>query len=260
MDAARFSSPDSTWSVSPEPLVLGGDEVHVWRANLDSAPSQIQEFLRTLAPEERARAERFRFEKDREHFIAGRGVLRAILGGYLKRTPESMTFSYGPHGKPALADTIEASGMRFSVSHSRGVALYAVTRDREVGIDLELVRSDLEFGEIAERFFSPREVATLLSLPAGMQRKAFFDCWTRKEAYIKARGEGLSLPLDRFDVSFAPGEPAAILEVQGDLSEAARWSVQELLPAPDFVAAVAAEGTGWRLCCWQWADSRPQSS
>src|ERR1700693_11304 len=146
MDAAPFPSPDSTWSVPPETLILGGDEVHVWRANLDPGPSQIQEFLRTLASDERARAERFRFEKDREHFIVGRGVLGAILGGYLKQTPESMAFSYGPHGKPALADAMEAGGMRFSVSHSRGVALYAVTRGRGGGIDGELIRSHLEAG------------------------------------------------------------------------------------------------------------------
>jgi 4'-phosphopantetheinyl transferase len=123
-----------------------------------------------------------------------------------------------------------------------------------VGIDIERIRSDLEVGEIADRFFSRREVAMLQTLPTEEQRQAFFRCWTRKEAYIKARGEGLSLPLDEFDVSLAPGEPAAILGTRPDSSEASRWSLQELAPAPGYVAALAVEGHGWRLACWQWPD------
>jgi 4'-phosphopantetheinyl transferase len=128
-----------------------------------------------------------------------------------------------------------------------------------VGIDLERVRFDLAVVEIAERFFSQREVAILRALPADEQRQAFFRCWTRKEAYIKARGEGLSLPLDQFDVSLAPGEPAAVLGTQRDPSEAARWSLLELDPAPGYVAALAVEGRSWRLTCWQWPDPRQQS-
>jgi 4'-phosphopantetheinyl transferase len=128
-----------------------------------------------------------------------------------------------------------------------------------VGIDLERIRFDLAVAEIAERFFSRREVAMLRTLPTELQRQAFFRCWTRKEAYIKARGEGLSLLLDQFDVSLAPGEPAAILGTQRDPSEASRWSLQKLTPAPGYVAALAVEGHGWRLTCWQWPDPRQQS-
>ncbi len=138
------------------------------------------------------------------------------------------------------------------MSHSHGVALYAVTRDREVGIDLEFIRRDLEVEQIAERFFSRRETATLRALPTALREYAFFLCWTRKEAYIKARGEGLSLPLDQFDVSLIPGEPAALLSTQPDSDEALRWSLQELTLASGYVAALAVEGRGWSLSCWQW--------
>jgi 4'-phosphopantetheinyl transferase len=132
------------------------------------------------------------------------------------------------------------------------VALYAVARGREVGIDLEFIRRDLEVEQIAERFFSRRETATLRALPTDLRKYAFFLCWTRKEAYIKARGEGLSLPLDQFDVSLIPGEPAALLSAQPDSDEALRWSLQELTLASGYVAALAVEGRGWSLSCWQW--------
>jgi len=254
MNEAPIPSPVPPWRSPPETLVLASDEVHVWRAALEQPPPRVQSFRRNLAADERARAERFYFERDREHFIVARGVLRAILGGYLNRAPECLSFCYSSHGKPALAGEFEGDAIRFSVSHSGGVALYAVTRGREVGIDLERIRSDLAVKEIAERFFSPREVATLRELPTEAQREAFFRCWTRKEAYIKARGEGLSLPLDQFDVSLAPGEPAAVLGTQHDSSEASRWSLQELTPAPGFVAALAVAGHGWSLTCWQWLD------
>jgi 4'-phosphopantetheinyl transferase len=240
-------------------LVLGCDEVHVWRATLDQTPAQIQSFRHNLAADEQARAERFHFERDCGHFIVARGVLRAILGGYLKRAPECLSFCYSSHGKPALAGESDGAAIRFSVSHSHGVALYAVTRGREVGIDLERIRSDLAIAEIAGRFFSRQEVAMLQTLPTEAQREAFFHCWTRKEAYLKARGEGLSLPLDQFDVSLAPGEPAAILGAQPDPSEASRWSLQELTPAPGYVAALAVKGQSWRLACWEWPVPSQQS-
>jgi 4'-phosphopantetheinyl transferase len=259
MKAAPITSPVPPWRSPPKTLVLGCDEVHVWRATLDQTSSQIQSFLHNLAADEQARAKRFHFGRDRKHFIVARGVLRAILGGHLNRAPECVSFCYSSHGKPALAGESHGDAIRFSVSHSRGVALYAVTRGREVGIDVERIRFDLAVAEIAERFFSPREVAILRALPTELQQQAFFRYWTCKEAYIKARGEGLSFPLDQFDVSLAPGEPAAVLGTQRDPSEASRWSLQELTRAPGYVAALAVEGHGWRLTCWQWPDPRQQS-
>lgn len=242
----------SPWRSPEEGLILGNDEVHVWRAVLDQEPPQIGNLLDTLADDERARAERFYFETDRERFIVARGALREILGGYLKGAAKSVSFCYGSHGKPALARDSGGNAIRFNLSHSQGVALYAVTRNREIGIDLEFIRENLEVEQLAERFFSPREIATLRGLPVSLRKHAFFLCWTRKEAYIKARGEGLSLPLDQFDVSLIPGEPAALLRTQADPDDAVRWSLKELSIGPDYVSAVAVEGHGWSLSCWQW--------
>jgi len=259
MKAAPITSPVPPWRSPSEALVLGCDEVHVWRATLDQPPSQIQSLLHNLAADEQARAKRFYFERDRERFIVARGVLRAILSGYLNRVPESLSICYSSHGKPALAGKSDRDAIRFNVAHSHGVALYAVSRGREVGIDLERIRFDLAVAEIAERFFSRREVAMLRTLSIEAQFQAFFRCWTRKEAYIKALGQGLSLPLDQFDVSLAPGEPAALLGTQQYPSEASRWSLQELTPAPGYTAALAVEGHGWCLTCWQWPDSGQRS-
>ena len=254
MKAAPITSPIPPWRAPPETLALGCDEVHVWRATLDQTSSQIQSFRHNLAADEQTRAEQFRFERHREHFIVARGVLRTILGGYLKRAPKSLSFCYSAHGKPVLAGESGGDAIRFNVSHSHGIALYVVTRGREVGIDLERIRPDLAVAEIAGRFFSRQEVAMFQTIPTEAQREAFFRCWTRKEAYLKAQGEVLSLPLDQFDVSLAPGEPAAILGTRPDPSEASRWSLQELTLAPGYVAALAAEGHRWRLACWQWPD------
>lgn len=255
MKMAPTTSLAPPWCFPPEALLLGRDEVHVWRATLDETPSRIDSFLHTLAADERTRAERFYFPRDRERFIVARGVLRAILGLYSNRAPECVSFSDGSHGKPALAWESGGAAIRFNISHSHGVALYAVTRAREVGIDVEFIRSDLEVEQIAERFFSHHEIATLRALPTDLRESAFFRCWTRKEAYIKAKGEGLSLPLDQFEVSLTPGEPAALLSTQRDPNEAQRWSLQELTPAPGYAAALAVEGHGWRLACWDWRIS-----
>jgi 4'-phosphopantetheinyl transferase len=247
-----FVLPVSAWRAAPDALKLGRDEVHVWRATLDQVPSQTGIFLRTLAADERTRAERFYFQSDRERFVVARGILRAILGGYLNRAPESLSFCYGSRGKPALSPGSSQEAIGFNLSHSGNTVLYAVTRGREVGVDLELIRPQLSAERLAERFFSPREVDALRSLPADLRRHAFFLAWTRKEAYIKARGEGLSLPLNQFDVSLIPGEPAALLSAERDPQEILRWRLQELMPGPGYVAALAVEGHGWSLCCWDW--------
>ena len=252
MKIVFITSTPRPWSLPPARIILARDEVHVWRAPLDQPPSRMDSFLHTLTADEQKRAERFYFQKDRERFITAHGVLRAILGLYLNRAPECLAFCYGSHGKPALARECTGDALRFNMSHSHGVALYAITRGREVGIDLEFIRRDLEVGQIAEQFFSHPEIATLRALPLNLQKYAFFLAWTRKEAYIKARGEGLSLPLDQFDVSLIPGDPAALLSTRPDPDEALRWSLQELTLASGYVAALAAEGRGWSLSCWQW--------
>ena len=249
---APWTSCHTSWNPPSETLALGIDEVHVWRARLDQEPSRVQSLLSTLSTDERERADRFHFQRDREHFIIARGALRAILGRYLQRDATRVRFYYGPHGKPALANESEDNAFRFNISHSHERALYAITRGREIGVDLERVRPILNVEEIAQRFFSQRETAALRALPPETRTRAFFACWTRKEAYIKARAEGLSFPLDKFDVSLAPGEPAALLSAPEDPQEASRWTLLELEPGPGYVAALAVEGNGWRLACWDW--------
>lgn len=240
------------WDPSPQDLKLQSNEVHVWQATLNLEPAQVDSLMRVLLPDEQVRASRFYFQKNREHFIVARGSLRVILGRYLNTEPEQLQFRYNSYGKPALIGQSGSNGVRFNLSHSRGLALYAIARGREIGVDLEYIRSDFADGQIADRFFSLREAKALGAIPTDSRIAAFFNCWTRKEAYIKARGKGLTLPLDQFEVSLVPGEPATLLRVSGNPDETSRWSLRELLPASGYVAALAVEGHDWQLKCWQW--------
>jgi 4'-phosphopantetheinyl transferase len=231
---------------------LDRDQVHIWQAHLETSSSRIDEYFNTLAEEEKSRAARLYFQRDRDRFIIAHGILRAILGLYLNRAPHALSFNHGSQGKPTLELEPEVDDVRFNLSHSRAVALYAIARGREVGIDVEFVRPEVETDQIADRFFSSTEIASLRALPRNSRKNAFFLCWTRKEAYIKARGEGLSLPLDRFDVSLIPGDSAALLRTRPDPDEAGRWSLRELPLTSGYAAALAVEGRGWSLSCWQW--------
>jgi 4'-phosphopantetheinyl transferase len=247
-----MTSPEDPWHPPPAELTLSSAQVHVWRVGLEPDASSVEQLQRSLSADESQRAARFYFEPDRRRFIVARGALRDILGRYLGMPPSELGFCYSSYGKPALAHVPGEGRLRFNVSHSYELALVAVTRDREVGVDLEYLRLDIACEEIAAHFFSARERASLRALPAEVKHQAFFNCWTRKEAYIKAHGEGLSLPLDQFDVSLAPGEPAALLATRHDYRDARRWSLQALMPGPGYAAAVAVGGQGWDLTCWQW--------
>jgi 4'-phosphopantetheinyl transferase len=241
------------WLPPPNKRSLSCNEVHVWHACLDRNGADVQSLEGILSADERGRAQRFRFDKDRQRFIVARGVLRLILASYLELEPGQLRFCYGPHGKPGLDTPSTQKTLSFNASHCDGIALYAVARQRKVGIDIERIRTDFAYEPIAERFFSPRENTMLRGLQTAQVRgRAFFNCWTRKEAYIKAKGEGLSLPLDQFDVSLAPGDPAMLLESRGDPLEASRWSLHDLDPGPDYAAALAVEGHGVRLARWEW--------
>jgi len=242
----------NAWPFPPPHLVATRAEVHVWRMSLNAPLASVREFAEVLATDERARAARFVRDRDRHRFVVARGVLRVILARYLRRDPCGLRFEYGSFGKPMLSGESRASDIRFNVSHADDMALYAVTSGREVGIDIERIRPDLIPEDIAERFFSRQEVATLRGLPTPSRLEAFFACWTRKEAFIKARGRGLSLSLDGFDVSLVPGRPVELLSVRDDPEEANRWSLRQLFPGDDYVAALAVEGLGWQLKCWQW--------
>lgn len=238
MSAAAFEP-------APHPLpALGPGAVHVFAARLDAATAEA--LAGSLSADERARAERFRFERDRTRFGAARGLLRSLLGWSLGVRPSELGFAYGRRGKPSLP----AAELYFNVSHSGGLGLFALTRVGEVGVDIEEERPLQDLEPIAARFFSARESAALLALPEAERRPAFFRCWTRKEAFIKATGDGLSRPLDAFDVAFGRDEPARLLRVAGEPEAPGRFRLEALPAAPGFAAALAVCGHPERIACW----------
>lgn len=236
-------------------LALPDNQVHVYYAYLNQRASQLHQLAQTLSEDERVRAEQLHFEQDKNRFIARRGLLRTILGSYLDTEPGQLQFSYGRYGKPTLAKPFVSNFLHFNTSHSNGLALYAITVGRPLGIDLEYVRPIGEAEQIAERFFSARENAVLRTLPVGDKNQAFFYCWTRKEAYLKAIGDGLTRPLNQFSVLLDSWEPASPLSVSGDPKEVSGWTLQTLTPVPGYVAALAIEGHERRLMCRQWLES-----
>jgi len=234
---------------------LADDEARVWRAWLDRPPQEVDLFWRTLSADERTRAERYRLNRDRARFVVGHGLLRAIVAHYLDQDPSAVTFRYGPHGKPMLGDDAP-SAPRFNVSHAGGLALFALCQGRDIGVDVEHARiiPDEELGRLAALSFSQHELARFALLPAHLKQDAFYACWTRKEAVVKALGYGLSAPLDRFDVSFAPGEPARVLrmDIDGVKPMTSRWTLAGLTPAPGYVGAIAVSALGMHLVCRTW--------
>ncbi len=221
-------------------LILEENEIHLWHATLDLQPPGIQDLQRTLTMDEYRRAGRFRLHRDRNRFIVARGLLRVILACYLHENPAHLRFCYSPYGKPALATKPAGDTLNFNLSHSDGIALYAVTRGRELGVDLERIRPDRADENVAEQFFSPREMAALRALPPNARPEAFFACWTRKEAYIKATGDGFTIPLNQFSVSISGEEPAIILDSDGNLVETSRMVPASVKSGPRL---------GGRTCC-----------
>jgi 4'-phosphopantetheinyl transferase len=242
--------PDLTWRPPPPGLTLAGDEIHVWRASLDQPVNRIEQLRLTLSADECQRANRFHFERDRQRFVVGRGVLRSILGLYLGVDPGQVQFCYGAQGKPTLATQPGNANLGFNLAHSGPLVLYAFTRNRPIGVDVERVRPLSDADQMAARFFSAYENAIYRELPADEKQLALYLCWTRKEAYLKALGEGLMRPLEAFDVSLVPGEPARLLRVAWDPDEVSRWSLVSLEPLPGVVAALAVQGHGQQITCW----------
>jgi len=246
---------ESCWPLSPAHPELYADEIHVWCAGLDPLAADLPSFARTLSAGERNRAERFQLDLDRTRFIVRRGLLRKILGRYLDIDPARLSFIYESRGKPALAEIAEGKTPRFNLSHSDGLALFALTPQPDIGIDVERLRPIPESSQIAAKFFSPHENAMLNALPAEQTLEAFFNCWTRKEAYLKATGEGIADALPQIEVTLAPGQAAQLLNIAGNARAAAPWSLHSLLPAPGFIGALAAKAQGQHLLCWRWQES-----
>jgi 4'-phosphopantetheinyl transferase len=242
----------------PGSFDLAPDEVHSWCASLDVPPETSARLYATLTPGERNRSARFYFERDRERFIVAHGVLRHLLARYLQTEPGRIGFVYNPFGKPGLSREF-GSRLKFNLSHSAGLALIAIATASEVGVDLEYTQWQADYDDIARRFFSTDEVAHLIALPSHLRAEAFFSCWTKKEAYLKACGEGLARPLTSFSVppTTDPAHtPVDLCVGSNDTVTTRRWSLYTLRPAPGYAGALAIEGCGWRLRQWQWTMPR----
>jgi 4'-phosphopantetheinyl transferase len=222
-------------------MLFTGEHFEATVIRLEKNIEEIRALRKLLSDTERRRADRFAFDRDRNRFIVARARLREMLATRLSVRPESVELTYGVHGKPALARRFADSDLRFNVSHSDDVAVYAFSIGREIGIDIEVVRPIPDADDIAARFFSRRENEAYFALDPGDKPQGFFCCWTRKEAFIKAIGDGLYHPLDSFDVSLAPGEPAKILRVKDLPGSECGWNLNSFFPLPGLVAAVVTE-------------------
>jgi 4'-phosphopantetheinyl transferase len=240
------------WHMSPAHVALDRNEVHVWKSSLEATHAVVEHLTHVLSPDEYYRASSFHFEKDRRHWIVAHGILRFLLGGYLGVEAHELQFITNDYGKPALVQPPHEARLHFNLSHSGEIALYAFAYERQVGIDVEHMKESLDYEELATHFFSTYECTVLHALPASLREEAFYTCWTRKEAYIKARGIGLSQPLDEFDVSLTPSEPAALLADRRDPEAPGRWSLHTLAPEDRYAGVLAVEGSGWQLRCWEW--------
>ena len=248
--------------MSPSPSLSGSfqlasDEVHSWCASLDVPPETSARLYATLSSAERKRGAGFRFERDRQRFIVAHGVLRDLLGRYLHTQPGRLSYVYNAFGKPDL--TPEFGGrLKFNLSHSAGLALIAIAADSNVGADLEYIRAQSDYAEIARRFFAAAEVDQLTALPSHLYAEAFISCWTKKEAYLKACGDGLAIALNGFTVPLTTDPahgPVDLYVASNDIVPAKRWSFYTLQPAPGYIGALVVEGSRWRLSQWQWKDA-----
>ena len=230
-------------------LDLAEDEIQLWSASLDLPPARVAALHELLDAEEQRRARRFVFEHSRRRFTVARGLLRQLLGAYTGVAPGRGRFRYGQKGKPLLAE----AGIEFNISHSEELLLVGFCK-APLGVDVEYLREVSDAEAITQRFFSSNETLTLLRLDKPERPRAFLLGWTRKEAYIKATGRGLSFPLSQFEVTMHPHEPPRILSMDGDTVEAARWTLLHLEPAPGYVGAAAVAGRDWRVSAYRLGD------
>ena len=247
-----MSDNKQSWNMSPAHVQLDLNEVHVWKSSLEVSYNVVNHLKDVLSADECDRAKRFHFEKDCRHWIVGHGILRLLLGRYLNVEANELQFVTNDYGKPSLIQPPHEARLHFNLSHSGEIALYAFAYDRPVGIDVEHMKGSLDYEEVAAHYFSSYECSVLRALPPSLREEAFYTCWTRKEAYIKARGIGLSQPLDKFDVSLTPSEPAALLADRSEPEAPGSWSLYTLAPEDRYAGALAVEGSGWRLSCWEW--------
>jgi len=242
------------WRTAIPEELISAQEVHVWRASLDVSVLQYENLLGFLSADELERAGRFRFERDQKRFIVARGILRKILGRYLEKDPDKLLFEYTDHGKPKLANNAGNDTFRFNLSHSDAFALYGVTRGRSIGIDIEQIRDDVDVRQVARRFFSPGEIVSLERVNESNLQELFFQYWTRKEAFIKAMGEGISFPLEQCDVSSSSGKVLSPVILLNDGRKISSWNVQDIFPGSGYAAALSVEGDAWNLSHYNYTE------
>ena len=250
VQSGSMSNEAEPWRAAPVQPPFPVDRIDVWQICLD-APESAVDLQEVLARDEIGRAERFHFTRDRQHFVRCRSAVREILGRYLGIPAQDIRFSYEANGKPQVVEDQNPQQLRFNISHSSGLAVIAVASVRAIGVDVEKIRPDVEYLELAERFFSTNEYKALSALPSNQLARAFFACWTRKEAFIKACGDGLSFPLSEFSVSIDPDAPATLQEVRTDPRAATRWSLLSLEPQEGFIGALAVEGPAQTIEQWR---------
>ncbi|QMU66418.1 MAG: 4'-phosphopantetheinyl transferase superfamily protein [Flavobacteriaceae bacterium] len=227
------------WSTPLKQTSLQRNQIHVWKATLDVSENKHHVFWSYLSDDEKQRANTFYFKKDRDYFITARGILRELIGQYLNKKAIDIEFGYHTHGKPFMRNDAE---LEFNISHSKNMALYGFVKKDEIGVDIEFVDQKIEAMQIARHFFSSYEITALGDLPQQHKASGFFNCWTRKEAFIKALGTGLSFPLDQFAVSLAPEKKATLVHTMWDTDEAQKWNLFHVNPQSYFTGAVAIKG------------------
>ncbi len=241
-DSENWETRDTSFHLLP-------DEVHVWRTFLDVDKESMARFFRSLSENEKERADRMYHEKDRDRFIVSHGVLRALLGCYLGQDPKSILFSESVNHKPILALRPSQKDLTFNMSHSGAIGLYAISSGRAVGIDIEQIRNNVEIEQLATRFFSKNEINALMNLSNAKRLQLFFQFWTRKEAFVKSIGEGLSFPLESCDISSLSSDKLSPVLLEGADRRNFNIYGQDLDPGPGYQAAIAAEGENWSVSC-----------
>ncbi|HKG94776.1 MAG TPA: 4'-phosphopantetheinyl transferase superfamily protein [Gemmatimonadaceae bacterium] len=246
--------PASPFGVEQTPILLGDDEVHLWSASLHVRAERLAAYQLLLSADERERAARFRFDRDRDRYVVARATLRLLIARYLDEDPAALRFDYGEQGKPSIRREPGAGGptLHFNLAHAGSVAVYGLTHRGPLGVDVERVEAMVDAELVAESHFAAEEQRTLRTVPEPLRMRAFFECWTRKEAFIKALGGGLSIPLASFAVDFRTGSPPSLRWVLGDPDASARWTLAAFEPADEHVGAMAVEATGVRIRCWRW--------
>jgi 4'-phosphopantetheinyl transferase len=247
----RMTGRPAEWTRQPAFSSESEAAVHVWTVDLGRPPVGLDVLEDTLSADERARSRRFHFRRDQVDFVIARGALRMLVGHYLQRDPARIAFRYSTYGKPMLVLDRD-SRLRFNLAHSARRAVYAISAERELGVDIEKVRPLVDMETIARRFFSADEYAALMSLPGIDQPIAFYRCWTRKEAYLKALGDGLARPLSEFDVSVLPTSVPGLIRVRWSPGDIDRWTLIDIESEPGFVGTLAVAGLCPTMQQWSW--------